>query len=293
MNKFFKAVIPLTVALACLCSCGNKKADETNNVNQTSYYNEAANYTNVPTEPTTAQVANNKIDVSEIVSSVKFENFNGYGYARVYRLGGALTNRIDEDTMKNFVAGVAPKLAAVKYTQGSKYFFEDIVYFVPVEDYHRLSNGDTVTIVAKITPDFSEYGVTIAQVKEYFGIDFDETATYTVEGLLEGGTPIDLISGISQYVVKSQDSTEERYLLKLPDNYTYSNSGFTFSAYGLWNDGLAISYNGERLGTIRTKVETEGDTIKLQLEIPSMTESKMLEKGYFLADKYVLLPKQA
>ena len=54
-------------------------------------------------------------------------------------------------------------------------YFEEIVRFAPLEENHRLSNGDTITVVAKVTDEFAEYGVTVAQVKQYFNIDFDIT----------------------------------------------------------------------------------------------------------------------
>lgn len=282
MKKGLKSTFIILLALVFvfgLSACSEKKdiydigEDEANDIIEEIYgYEEdyASQYV----------VEDGKIDLSEIIGSVKFENFNGYGYLQVSHLACALSDIIDDETMKNFVATVAPELAAIRYSKGYEYYFEEIINFEPIEDYRRLSNGDVVTLVAKVTEEFERYGVTVASVKEYFDIDFDETATYTVSGLLEGGTPIDILSYVKQYVV--YDEANGGYKMQIPTDFSVDINGFNFKQ--TFGDTLNVAYMNEYIGTVDFDAELERGKIKISMD--GGARFALIEKGYFFADMY-------
>ncbi len=229
---------------------------------------------------TQSNINENKVDVNELISDVQFLNYNGYGYMKVNVWACSLSERIDKEKMKNFVASVAPTLAAVRYSQeGYAYYFEDIVRFAPLEDYNRLSNGDVVTVVAKITDEFAPYGVTVAQVKQYFNIDFDETVTYTVSGLLEGGTPIDVMSCSKQYIYNGE--------VKIPENYSFNAGVFTFVRSHASENQFDVTCGDEWLGNIKYEVNVVNGKNKITLKHSNMLETMILSKGYFFSDVFV------
>lgn len=287
-NGLVKVIFMVITMILIFTACGTEK-EELNTTSNNSYIPEYDLIENQESE--TEDVVNeNKVDISEMISDVEFINYNGYGYAKVNVWACALTNRIDKETMKAFVGSVAPTLAAVRYSQGYAYYFEEIVRFAPLEENHRLSNGDTITVVAKVTDEFAEYGVTVAQVKQYFNIDFDETITYTVSGLLEGGTPIDAISFTKQYVINSVTEDKTNYEVKIPQGYAFNAGEFSFVRSDYNEDRMDVSCNGESLGWVKykTAIDPVSGKIKIQLEPSSMLETTLLSKGYFFSDVIVV-----
>lgn len=235
MKNFIKTttiIFSLIVIVFSLCSCGN----DTNNDEQVSINNEASinnepsTYENAYDIQTTDNSANsNKIDISEI-ADVQFLNFNGYGFVQVDNDTFALEYVISQETIKNFVSSVAPQLAFEIYGKGYDCHFGEIINYEPESNYNRLRNGDVVNVIAKVTDEFAAYGVTIDAVKQGLGVDFHEVVQYTVSGLLEGFNPIDVMSGIEQYVVFEGTSGNISARVEFPENYVLDIGGFHIEA---------------------------------------------------------------
>lgn len=251
--KMFLSVITL-FAMFLLVSCDSSKPENvqiipSNEITFTSEY---------VADTETTYFDNNKIDVNKVISSVKFLNFNGYGFVKIYHSACSLTEDIPSETMKNFVSSVAPELAFQKYGKGYAYYFEDIVRFVPEYNYNRLSNGDIVNLVATVTDEFSAYGVTLDMVKQGLGIDFDSVVSYTVSGLINGFNPTDVMTGIEQYVVFENIDGKISGRIELPSNYAFDVNGFHI--YAVDSDSMIIKISETE--QLQFKYKIEGDSFK-------------------------------
>lgn len=287
--KRLLSISMVLVILASFAACGNKKdiedlsEDEVEEILEEMYGDQY--------EETSINADNNdgKINIDDIISSVNFNNFNGYGYVFIMMWGAQ--DHVSDEIIKQYVERVAPDLAAERYSQGYKYYFNDIVKFEPAEDYNRLSNGDTVIVNAVIADEFAERGVTIDSIKQGLDVDFDTQLTYTVSGLMQGGTPIDAFSQIEQFVQYEGGNGKIQAKVVFPENYTFESNGYYFKSSGSFSkNSLDVIYNNQQIASLDFEIEQKdyksGDTVVIRIDDFEYKNSSLVPYGAFLSDEH-------
>lgn len=168
MKKIIKKVIAIVLTLSTLltlCSCG--------------------------------AIGRTKVDIKDYVE-VEFDGLNGYATASL---------NVDYDRLNDLVAEDMQKFVSKITKDNSElllFGLYDIGNYIKIdfkEEYHNLSNGDTVTVtVSPQEETLKLFGIDYKDVEKGLGIKFVDTeVSFKVEGL-QDGTFVDLFEGIEEYI---------------------------------------------------------------------------------------------
>lgn len=214
----------------------------------------------------TESIIDGKISAESIIFNLEFNSFNGYGYVSI---GQSWKNLVSDETLEGYLNSINPVILSSEAYNG---FLDDIIEYVPAENYNRLSNGDTVYINAKITDEFAVYGITVDSLKQGLGIDFDSSLTYTVSNLPEGGTAVDIFTPVVQYIVYEGTNGSITPNIRIPETFSFEGGGYSFVGNG--TNGINVIYNNEQVMKYYYRIEgqnlSSGDEFILKTDMTTM-----------------------
>lgn len=214
------------------------------------------------------------VDFSENVT-VTFDGFNGYGTATLHYDSTFLEELTDVDKLSKFEKkfqedGGMDAMFVAEYLKD----YGDLFKVEFAEEYSNLSNGDVVKVNILVSDDMDLLGLTMEDVENGVGLSVADTELeFTVEGLSDSRT-IDLFSDIENHISYSGLNAvpvngEIAPSMSYDKEYEKQIGEFVF--YGYSSSTLIVTYNDEKIGEIRYKIEdsskemSEGDTFTVKV----------------------------
>ena len=232
-------------------------------------------------------VNDGKIDVENIIFSLEFNSYSGYGYVTI---GQNWKDLVSDEVFDAYLNSVDPVILA---ESSNNYMLDDVIQYVPAENYNRLANGDTVYINAQITEEFAAYGITVDGLKQGLGIDFDSVLTYTVSDLPEGGTAVDIFTPVVQYIVYEGANGSINPDIRIPETFSFEGAGYYFVGDG--TTGVSVLYNNEQVMKYYYRIEGQnlsaGDEFILKTDMTTMNGENctvndvLLTRGLYLTEQ--------